>query len=149
MFFSNDSTFCRKKVCSAGGIILESVGTHLFTNIKLPGWDALIRNGRLSSLDWGCLFFSLPVTPSPHRQTESYTLHVHIRERSVPQRHGITLLFKSEVYRAVIYYDMSPCHTCTHWHFIKILSTSLQLWNQIIFIQNKTWWECLRNKAEQ
>lgn len=54
----------------------------------------LIRSGRLSSLDWGCLFFSLPVTPSPHRSTEVYThtLHVHIRGRPAPQRHGSALI---------------------------------------------------------
>ncbi len=111
----------------------------------------LIRSGRLSSLDWGCLFFSLPVTPSPHRQTESYTLHVHIRGRYVCSS-DMALIYYLRVKSIELWFTMICLHV-THVH----TDTSLKSHphhcssgiRQIIFIQNKTWWECLRNKTEK
>lgn len=124
----------------------KSVDTHLFTNTKLPCWNALHQKWQTV---WGCLFFSLPVTPSPYRQ-----LHTHcmsISEEGLFHRDMALLYYlkvKSiELWFAVICLHVTHPHTGTSLKSHPHCSSSGI--RQIIFIQNRTWWECLRSKVEK
>lgn len=146
VLLSNDFTFCTGENAVRVESFGKSVDTHLFTNTKLPCWNALHKKWQTV---WGCLFFSLPVTPSPYRQ-----LHTHcmsISEEGLFHRDMALLYYlkvKSiELWFAVICLHVTHPHTGTslksHPH-----CSSTGVW-QIIFIQNRTWWQCLRNKVEK
>lgn len=146
VLLSNDSTFCGGKKCSAGRIIWESVDTHLLSNTKLPCWNALHQKWQTV---WGCLFFSLPVTPSPYRQLHTYSMS--ISEEGLFHRDMALLYYlkvKSiELWFAVICLHVTHPHTGTSLKSYPHCSSS-GIW-QILFIQNKTWWGHLRNKVEK